>query len=177
MCDYRRGTGLVNVFIDHLYIRHVSTGNYSATDSLHNSQITTAPATFFFQPAVSLPAVPWQRFLTVEILQLHELRPSLHSFTCRTLWINSVPCLSHFGTDHVETPHFHCCSPIVALLRLLPSNGNVFTELLSRWGCCIHSRRLATGLCAKIILQRSCHFTDNRISPLYVNLRHIHCII
>jgi hypothetical protein len=32
----------------------------------------------FLQPAVSSLAVPWQRFLTVEILQLHALRSSLH---------------------------------------------------------------------------------------------------
>jgi hypothetical protein len=32
----------------------------------------------FFQPAVSSPVVPWQRLLTVEILQLHELKSSLH---------------------------------------------------------------------------------------------------
>jgi hypothetical protein len=28
-----------------------------------------------FQPAVSLPLVPWQRLLTVEILQLHAFTP------------------------------------------------------------------------------------------------------
>jgi hypothetical protein len=33
-----------------------------------------------FQPAVSSPAVPLQRLLTVEILQLHVLRFYLHSF-------------------------------------------------------------------------------------------------
>jgi hypothetical protein len=31
-----------------------------------------------FQPAVSSSAIPWQRFLTVEILQLHALRSSIH---------------------------------------------------------------------------------------------------
>jgi hypothetical protein len=38
------------------------------------------------QPAVSSPAVPWQRFLTVEILQLHALRFYLHSLPCRTAY-------------------------------------------------------------------------------------------
>jgi hypothetical protein len=33
---------------------------------------------------VSSPAVPWQRLLTVEILQLHAIRSSCHSRPCRT---------------------------------------------------------------------------------------------
>jgi hypothetical protein len=36
------------------------------------------------QPAVSLPAVPWQRILTVEIFKLHAFRSSLHILPCRT---------------------------------------------------------------------------------------------
>jgi hypothetical protein len=38
----------------------------------------------FFQHAVSSPAVPWQRLLTLEILQLHVLKFSLHRFPYRT---------------------------------------------------------------------------------------------
>jgi hypothetical protein len=37
----------------------------------------------FFQPAVSSSAVPWQRLLKVEILQLNALRSSLHSLPFR----------------------------------------------------------------------------------------------
>jgi hypothetical protein len=37
-----------------------------------------------FPPAVSPLTDPWQRLLTVEILQLHALRSSLHSLPCRT---------------------------------------------------------------------------------------------
>jgi hypothetical protein len=33
-----------------------------------------------FQPAVSSQAVPWQRLLTVDILQLHALTSSLNCF-------------------------------------------------------------------------------------------------
>jgi hypothetical protein len=33
-----------------------------------------------FQPAVPSPAVPWQRLLRVEIIQLHALRYYFHSF-------------------------------------------------------------------------------------------------
>jgi hypothetical protein len=39
-----------------------------------------------FQRAVCSPAVPWQRLLTVEILQLNALRSYLHSLTCRTAY-------------------------------------------------------------------------------------------
>jgi hypothetical protein len=38
-----------------------------------------------FQPAEPSPAVPWQRLLTMEILQLHTLRFDLQSLPCRTL--------------------------------------------------------------------------------------------
>jgi hypothetical protein len=69
--------GLVNGFIDHLYTQLGTTSNYSATADPHNSEITTAPA-MLFEPAVSSPAIPWQRLLTVEILQLHVLKSSLH---------------------------------------------------------------------------------------------------
>jgi hypothetical protein len=39
--------GLVIGFIDHLYARLGTTGNYSVIDNHHNSQITTAPAKHF----------------------------------------------------------------------------------------------------------------------------------
>jgi hypothetical protein len=38
-----------------------------------------------FEPAMSLPAVPWRRLLTVEILQRHALKSSLHRLPYRTL--------------------------------------------------------------------------------------------
>jgi hypothetical protein len=62
----------VNGFIVHLYARLLSRSNYSAIANLHNLQITATPGNLL-QPAVSLPAVPWQRILTVEILQFHAL--------------------------------------------------------------------------------------------------------
>jgi hypothetical protein len=36
-----------------------------------------------FQPALSSPAVPWQRLLTAEVLHLHALMSYLHSLLCR----------------------------------------------------------------------------------------------
>jgi hypothetical protein len=63
----------IDEFIDHLYTRLGITSNYSATATLHSSQITTAPAKPFPSLLSSL-AVSWQRRLTVEILELRELR-------------------------------------------------------------------------------------------------------
>jgi hypothetical protein len=77
------GFALVNRFIDQLHTRLWTTSTYSAIADLHNLQITTAPAKPF-QPAVSSPAIPWQRLLTVEILQLHALKSALHRHPYRT---------------------------------------------------------------------------------------------
>jgi hypothetical protein len=65
-----------------------------------------------FYPALSLPAVPWQRLLTVEILQLHALRLYLHSLPCRTLSTELCPLLltSRRGPDRKHS------SPIVAFV-------------------------------------------------------------
>jgi hypothetical protein len=52
-----------------------------------------------FQSAVSSPAVPWQRFLTVEIFQLHALRSSRNSLPCRTQlnWLCPLLITSRHG--------------------------------------------------------------------------------
>jgi hypothetical protein len=93
----------VNGFIDHSYTPFGTTSNYRAIADFSTLQITTAPVKPFFQPAVSSAAVPWQRLLTVEILQLHALRFYLHSLPCRTqLSSNCLP------TDN-------CVAPIVFL--------------------------------------------------------------
>jgi hypothetical protein len=105
-----------NRFTDHLYIQLKTTSNYSTTANLHTSQITTA----FFHPAVSSAAVPWQRLLTVEILQLHTLRFSLHSLPCRTQ-LNSQLTLSlayNISAHTTQKHHFNCYSPTVVLLKI-----------------------------------------------------------
>jgi hypothetical protein len=60
--------GLDILFIDHLHTHLGTTSSYSAIANHHNSQITTAPAKPF-------PAVPWQRLVTVDILQLLRSSP------------------------------------------------------------------------------------------------------
>jgi hypothetical protein len=72
----QKGFGLVNAFIDHLYTRLVSTRNYCATANLHKS--SQHPLRHF------QPAIPCQRVLTVDILQLHALKSSLHRLPYRT---------------------------------------------------------------------------------------------
>jgi hypothetical protein len=47
--DYRPGFGLNIGFMDCLYTRLTTTGNYSATANLYNSQITTTLAPVFFK--------------------------------------------------------------------------------------------------------------------------------
>jgi hypothetical protein len=65
-----------------------------------------------FQSAVSSPAVPWQRLLRVEILQLHTLNSSLQRHPYIVDLIAPV-VFQLLGMDHAETPPFqqylHCC--------------------------------------------------------------------
>jgi hypothetical protein len=96
--NYWWGFGLVIRFIGHLYTRLGTTSNYSATANLHNSQITTAPAKPF--SSLSSLSVPWQRLLTVEILQFHALKFSLQN--SRTTLSSKLVLSLYLGTDHIE---------------------------------------------------------------------------
>jgi hypothetical protein len=83
-CYYRRG---MNWWMDLLttYRHDSELQAITAPPPISTIQkITTTPAKHFFQPAVSSPAVPWQRLLTGEILQLHALRSSLLRLPWRT---------------------------------------------------------------------------------------------
>jgi hypothetical protein len=83
----------VNGFIHHLCIPLRTTSNYSANANFHTSQITTELAKTF-------PDVPWQRLLTVEILQLHALRSSCQSRPCRNL----VNCQHNYSAISPHPP-------------------------------------------------------------------------
>jgi hypothetical protein len=88
------------------------------------------------QPAVSSPAVPWQRFLTVEILQFHAIRFYLRSLPCRTQlsaesrltprlaaishhrpgllftgWLSTDKSQSHIATDGQSISKSSCRAP------------------------------------------------------------------
>jgi hypothetical protein len=58
-----------------LYTQLGTTSNYRATAILHRS---SQHRLSLFQHALSSPAVPWPRLLTVEILELHAFRIYLH---------------------------------------------------------------------------------------------------
>jgi hypothetical protein len=79
-----------------------------------------------FQPAISSPAVPWQRLLTVEILLLHALKSSLYRLRYRTDLVESE---SYITTDGQSVspcwnkapiwglrPDFYFCQTIAGLL-------------------------------------------------------------
>jgi hypothetical protein len=95
------------------------------------------------QRAMSSPAVPWQRLLTVEILQLHSTELSTNKKLCS------------FLITFRHGPHRKHSSSIVAsscciIKNLLPSKGNLFTEPLPRNGRRSHC--LTTGQYAAICL-------------------------
>jgi hypothetical protein len=121
----------VTRFTDHLYIRLVSTSNYSATANPNNSQIITTPAVL--QPAVSSPAVAWQRLLTMEIL--HSLKSSFHRLPYRTTDFQlTLSLVTFLHGPRINTP-FPLLQPNCCIIKnLLPSSGTVFTEPWPRNG-------------------------------------------
>jgi hypothetical protein len=83
MCDYRRRLyWWIHLLITYTHDLELQT----ITAPLLISTIYKSPKhpLSLFQPAVSPPAVSWQRLLTVEILQLRALKSSLHRFPYRT---------------------------------------------------------------------------------------------
>jgi hypothetical protein len=159
----------VNGFIENLYTRLGTISNYSANGNLHNSK-SLQHSLSLFQPAVSSPAVSWQWLLTVEILQLHALRFSLHSLHAE---LNST-WLCPLLITYQQGPHRKHRSSIIAfvsvaagtclrsrcpetaasrttentvlllllayMLRALPSNDR-----------CLQSHRLTTGLYSTLL--------------------------
>jgi hypothetical protein len=98
-------------------------------------------------------AILWQQLLTVEILQLHVLWSSHHSLPCRTelnpqLTLALIYNISVWTTQ--ERPHFHCCNPTVALLRICCLT--VGTCLLTHCPemVAVYSHSLAMGLWATV---------------------------
>jgi hypothetical protein len=71
------GFEMVNGFIDHLYTRLVITLNVAPPLITTIKKLSRHPLSLF-QFTISSPAVPRQRLLTVEILQLYMLKSSLH---------------------------------------------------------------------------------------------------
>jgi hypothetical protein len=82
----------VNGFIDHLYTH--SELQVITTPPL-TSTIQKSPQypLSLFQPSMSSPAIPWQRLLSVEILQLHTLKSSLHRLPYRNDLVTPIDFL------------------------------------------------------------------------------------
>jgi hypothetical protein len=131
----------VNGLIDCLYTRLGTISSYSANVNLHNSQITIAPANIF-QPAVSSPAVPWQRLLTLEVFQLQALRSFLHSIPFRT---QPQLTLSLAYNISARTTQKHLISIDVAQLRHCPATRGCLPSHCPEM-VAVYSHRLATGL-------------------------------
>jgi hypothetical protein len=105
----------------------------------------------FFQPAVSSPAVPWQRLLTVEILQIHALKSSLHRLQYRTDLV--APIFSKKTPLH--GPRRNTPFPTVPLLLLVDSllRERVYRAVVWKRFWCIRlsrGRRTVTALHATI---------------------------
>jgi hypothetical protein len=104
-------------------------------------------------------SVPWQRLLTVEILQFHALRPYLDSLPCRTL----------LSTDNYSAvssqPHLQCSTELVApiLFFITPWRGPRRQHPVFSVACVT----VAAGTCLPIrCLKTGC------ITPLFILLLH-----
>jgi hypothetical protein len=103
MCDYRRGLDWwIYLLITYTYYSELQT--ITAPPLISTIHKSPQHPLSRFQPAVSSPAVPWLRFLTVEILHLHVLKSSLHSFPWRIDWPELSQSRSQ-GTLWLEVYH------------------------------------------------------------------------
>jgi hypothetical protein len=95
-CDYRRG---LDWWMDLLtsYTHDSELQEIIATPLISAIHKSPQHPLSFFHPAVSSQAVPWQRLLTVAILQLHALRSHIHNLPYGTQlsWILSLITSRH----------------------------------------------------------------------------------
>jgi hypothetical protein len=115
---------MLNVFTDHLY---TSFGTLITAPPLISTLYKSLQNPLnIFQPTASYPAVPWQRFLTEEILGLPVLTSFLRRLSCRTscqlfLQLNCIAICSkpplQSSTAHSTTKP-HLSSFIITLYKL-----------------------------------------------------------
>jgi hypothetical protein len=101
--DYRRGFGLDIGFID-TFTHDSELQTITASPLLSTVHNSSQHPLSVFQRAVSSPAVPWQRLLTVEILQLHGLRSPFKSSRTKLTWLFQLSSLYLLCMDRGETP-------------------------------------------------------------------------
>jgi hypothetical protein len=121
---------LVNGFIDNLHDSELQ----AITAPTIISIIHKSPQNLLslFQSAVSSPAVPWQRLLTVKIPQLNSLQSCLHRLMYRTDSVAPIvfKVTSRHGPSRIPRfrQYLYCCASVRC-------SGYVFTEPLPRNGC------------------------------------------
>jgi hypothetical protein len=104
-------------------------------------------------------SVPWQRLLTVEILQFHALRSYLDSLPCRTL-----PSTDNYRAISSQ-PHLQCSTELVApvLFFITPWRGPRRQHSVFSVACVT----VAAGTCLPIrCLETGC------LTPLFIHLLH-----
>jgi hypothetical protein len=83
-----------------------------------------------FQPAVSSPAVPWQRLLTVDILQLHALRSTKDFLYFKFEGLMAMTMMTTAG-EKLSSCLTHTSSGVLFGLLFNPEDGsNTFLELV-----------------------------------------------
>jgi hypothetical protein len=184
MCDYRRGIDWMNGFIDHLYTRLGTTGNYSAIAVLHNSQITV--------PTKHFPAccVLTSRFLATAsnsgdssascaqvLLSQSPVQSSCLSLSCRAqlhcqpstyslsllnspLSINSQltwgPRYITSGQTQQKTPFLYCCVRV-------RFRGNVFTGRYKKTAVCQFAYCITTTAHATVSVRGQNYGTSRKL--------------
>jgi hypothetical protein len=167
---------LENGFIDHLYTRLGTTSNYSTT-SISTIHKSLQHPLRLFQPAVSSPAIPWQQLLTVEILQLHAFKSSLHRPPYRTYYQLTLSLAYNISAQTTQKTRIsHCCSPTIALLRIcclameriyqaVAQKRSLFTESPRSNGSIRHNINSGTELSQNVTFQLG--FKQSRILHAY----------
>jgi hypothetical protein len=137
--DSRRGFGLANGFMDHLYTRLGTTSNYRVTDDLHNSEITTAPAKTF--PACCV----------FTNRSLETASNGGKSSASRAQVPSSQTPVQNCLTTDIDKAETLCFQQQLYCCVRLRSCGSVFTKPLPRNVRCLQSHCSATGLYVTIL--------------------------
>jgi hypothetical protein len=132
----------VTRFIYRLYTPHGATSTGKAIADFHTSQIASVLAKLFQLALFFLPAVPWQRILRVEILQLYALRSSCHSRPRRIL----VNCQLNYSAISSKSP-LQSSSELVAPIPLFITPRDNYAENTACNNLSIFVRGLLGFLC------------------------------
>jgi hypothetical protein len=146
------GFGLVIGFIDHLYTKLRTMSSYSTTTNLHNVQIT-APTKHFSILLCFLQPFPGNGFWQWRFFSFMLSGPLFTASHAELNWTPNYLCPLLITSRHRRHTK-HSSSTVVSycciINNLLPSNRNVFTELLPRNCHCLQSYCLEASLYATL---------------------------